>query len=52
MVLSYEALAEDLTADDILEPIVAAVPQPPIVMRDRAEEAQLDEVAYQRPATT
>jgi len=52
MVLSYEALAEDLTADDILEPIVAAVPQPPIVMRDRAEEAQFDEVAYQRPATT
>ena len=52
MVLSYEALAEDLTADDLLEPIVAAVQQPPIVMRDRAEEANIDEAAYQRPSIT
>ncbi len=52
MVLSYEALAEDLTADDLLDPIVAAVPQPPIVMRDRTEEGQNDEAAYQRPAIT
>jgi MoxR-like ATPase len=52
LVLSYEALAEDLTADDLLEPIVAAVHQPPIVMRDRSEEADLDEAAYQRPAIT
>ena len=52
MVLSYEALAEDLTPDDLLEPLVAAVPQPPIVMRDRVEErAPVDELAYQRPTT-
>jgi hypothetical protein len=54
MVLSYEALAEDLTADDLLEPLVAAVEQPPVVMRDRVDEPRgaYDEVAYQRPATT
>ena len=52
MVLSYEALAEDLTPDDLLEPLVAAVPQPPIVMRDRVEgRAPVDELAYQRPTT-
>ena len=53
MVLSYEALAEDLTADDLIEPLVAAVEQPPIVMRDRVEEQrqEYDEVAYQRPTT-
>jgi MoxR-like ATPase len=53
LVLSYEALAEDLTADDLIEPLVAAVEQPPVVMRDRVDEQRhdYDEVAYQRPPT-
>ncbi|HQE32072.1 MAG TPA: MoxR family ATPase, partial [Propionibacteriaceae bacterium] len=34
MVLSYEALAEDLTADDLLAPIIDAVPVPDVVVRE------------------
>ena len=34
MVLSYEALAEDLTAVDLLAPIIDAVPVPDVVVRE------------------
>jgi MoxR-like ATPase len=36
IVLSYEALAEDLSADDLLTPILEAVPVPAAPLRDRA----------------
>jgi MoxR-like ATPase len=35
VVLSYEALAEDLSADQVLAPIVAAVPVPAVPIRER-----------------
>lgn len=36
IVLSYEALAEDLSPDDLLTPILAAVPVPTAPLRERA----------------
>ena len=38
-VLSYEALADGVTADDILDRILAAVPLPEIVLRERMAAA-------------
>jgi len=35
LVLSYEALAEGIGADDVLEPVVAAVSMPDVPLRDR-----------------
>ncbi|MEP7333859.1 MAG: ATPase, partial [Terracoccus sp.] len=35
IVLSYEALAEDLSPDDVLSPIIAAVPIPTGPLRER-----------------
>jgi MoxR-like ATPase len=35
LVLSYEALAEGISADDVLEPVVAAVSMPDVPLRDR-----------------
>jgi len=35
IVLSYEALAEDLSADDLLTPILEAVPVPTAPLRER-----------------
>jgi len=34
IVLSYEALAEDLSADDLLLPIIEAVPRPTSVAHE------------------
>ena len=61
MVLSYEALAEDLTADDLLSPIIDAVPVPDVVVRGRhassdsagpgaPSDAVDDDSAYRPPA--
>ena len=36
IVLSYEALAEDLSPDDLLTPILEAVPVPTAPLRERA----------------
>jgi MoxR-like ATPase len=38
LVLSYEALAESVTADDLLTPILAAVSMPEEPMRDRRQQ--------------
>jgi MoxR-like ATPase len=38
LVLSYEALAESVTADDLLTPILAAVAMPEEPMRDRRQQ--------------
>ena len=35
LVLSYEALGDDVDADDILDRILAAVPVPEVVLRER-----------------
>ena len=35
LVLSYEALADDVTADDIIDRILATVPVPELVLRER-----------------
>ncbi|GAA6525557.1 MoxR family ATPase [Intrasporangium sp. DVR] len=37
IVLSYEALAEDLSADDVLAPVVEAVPRPTSVAHEREQ---------------
>jgi MoxR-like ATPase len=39
IVLSYEALAEDLSPDDLLTPLLAAVPVPVAPLRERASES-------------
>src|SRR6478609_967444 len=39
IVLSYEALAEDMSADDLLTPILAATPLPQIPLRERSAHA-------------
>ena len=39
IVLSYEALAEDLSADDLLGPIIDAVPVPAVPLRERGTPA-------------
>ena len=39
IVLSYEALAEDMSADDLLTPILAATPLPQIPLRERSPHA-------------
>ncbi len=41
LVLSYEALADDVSADDVVGPVVAAVPMPavPLARREDAERA-------------
>jgi MoxR-like ATPase len=39
IVLSYEALAEDLSPDDVLTPILEAVPVPSVPLRERATPA-------------
>jgi len=39
IVLSYEALAEDLSPDDVLTPILDAVPVPSVPLRERAMPA-------------
>jgi MoxR-like ATPase len=39
LVLSYEALAEGVTADDLLSPILAAVTMPEEPMRDRRQQS-------------
>jgi MoxR-like ATPase len=39
IVLSYEALAEDMSADDVLTPILAATPLPQIPLRERGAHA-------------
>jgi MoxR-like ATPase len=39
IVLSYEALAEDLSPDDVLTPILDAVPVPSVPLRERAAPA-------------
>ncbi|GAA5035159.1 MoxR family ATPase [Terrabacter aeriphilus] len=38
IVLSYEALAEDLSPDDVLTPLLAAVPVPTAPMRERSPQ--------------
>jgi MoxR-like ATPase len=35
LVLSYEALGDDVTAEDVLGAILAAIPLPEVVLRDR-----------------
>ena len=39
LVLSYEALAEDMSADDLLTPILAATPVPQAPLRERGSHA-------------
>jgi MoxR-like ATPase len=39
IVLSYEALAEDMSADDLLTPILDSVPVPQIPLRERTVQA-------------
>ncbi len=39
IVLSYEALAEDMSADDLLTPILAATPIPQAPLRERPAHA-------------
>ncbi|KRE58587.1 MoxR family ATPase [Phycicoccus sp. Soil748] len=39
LVLSYEALAEGIGADDVLEPVVAAVSMPDVPLRERRPQA-------------
>jgi MoxR-like ATPase len=40
IVLSYEALAEDLSADDLLGPIIESVPVPTAPLRDRGASGE------------
>jgi MoxR-like ATPase len=47
-VLSYEALAEDLSPDDLLTPILEAVPAPTAPLRERAGASGGD-VTWARP---
>jgi MoxR-like ATPase len=37
LVLSYEALAENMGADDVLRPVVDAVAMPDVPLRERAQ---------------
>jgi MoxR-like ATPase len=39
LVLSYEALADNVTSDDIIDRILATIPLPEIVLRDRRQPA-------------
>jgi MoxR-like ATPase len=39
LVLSYEALADNVTSDDIIDRILATIPLPDIVLRDRRQPA-------------
>ncbi|MGB8383664.1 MAG: hypothetical protein WCG47_20855, partial [Dermatophilaceae bacterium] len=39
MVLSYEALADDVSPDDLLGPVLGAVPLPNIPLRERGAQA-------------
>ena len=39
LVLSYEALADNVTSDDIIDRILATIPVPEIVLRDRRQPA-------------
>ncbi len=34
LVLSYEALGDDVTADDILDTVLATIPQPEVALRE------------------
>jgi MoxR-like ATPase len=48
LVLSYEALAENVSPDDILKQILNAIPLPQVPLNERTPP--LDHVAFQRPA--
>jgi MoxR-like ATPase len=53
MVLTYEALADDVSADDLLGPILAAVPVPQEPLRERHTPVvppTVDPAWYQRPS--
>ncbi|MFZ0546497.1 MAG: MoxR family ATPase [Candidatus Promineifilaceae bacterium] len=50
LVLSYEALAENVQPDDILNQILKAVPLPKVPLNERTHP--LDYAAFQRPANT
>jgi MoxR-like ATPase len=47
IVLSYEALADDVTADDVLVQILAAIPLPEVPLRERAPRH--DDAIFRRP---
>ncbi|MDQ6715761.1 MAG: MoxR family ATPase, partial [Actinomycetota bacterium] len=46
IVLSYEALAEDMSADDLLGPILDAVAVPNVPLRERAAQAGMPGAAH------
>jgi MoxR-like ATPase len=50
IVLSYEALADGVSPDDLLSPLLAAVAMPDIPLRERAGEAHRHGEAEQWPA--
>jgi MoxR-like ATPase len=46
LVLSYEALAESVTADDLLTPILDAVSMPDVPLRERRQQPQTAETSW------
>lgn len=48
LVLSYEALAENVSPDEILKQLVKAIPLPQVPLHERT--TRLDHAAFQRPA--
>ena len=54
LVLSYEALADDVSADDVIDRILAALPPPEVVLRERMPHggATVPSDAWTPPAPT
>ena len=49
LVLSYEALADNVTSDDIIDRILSTIPLPDIVLRDRRHQPHQQQAAASAP---
>ncbi len=49
LVLSYEALGDNVTPEDVLGAILARIPQPEVVLRERAPSRTADDRAWAPP---
>jgi MoxR-like ATPase len=55
LVLSYEALAENVTPDEILKQLLKTIPLPQVPLNERVQNERLyplDHASFQRPANT
>jgi MoxR-like ATPase len=50
VVLSYEALADDVTPDDVLKSVLAAIPLPDVPLHDR--RPRLDNAGQRHPGNS